>query len=66
MDFEPGSRRMRLRALQPGVTAEQVRDQTGFDLLVPGEAGYVPPPSPEELRVYRALRDGEPPAAPAG
>jgi glutaconate CoA-transferase, subunit B len=66
MDFEPGSRRMRLRALQPGVTAERVRDQTGFELLVPGEIGHVPPPSQEELRVYRALRDGEPPTAPAG
>lgn len=65
MDFEPGSRRMRLRALQPGVTAERVRDQTGFELVVPGEPGHVPPPSPEELRVYRALRDGEPPPAPA-
>ena len=34
LDFEPGSRRMRLRGLQAGVTVGQVRAQTGFGLLV--------------------------------
>jgi glutaconate CoA-transferase subunit B len=63
MDFEPVSRRMRLRALQAGVTAEQVQRQTGFELLAGGDVGEVPPPSADELAVYRALRDGLPGAA---
>jgi glutaconate CoA-transferase subunit B len=61
MDFEPGTRRMRLRALQPGVTAEQVRSQTGFELLTAPDLAELPLPSGEELAAYRALRDGPPP-----
>ncbi len=60
MDFEPGSRRMRLRALQPGVTAGQVQAQTGFELLIPDDIEKLPPPAPEEIDVYRTLRDGQP------
>jgi glutaconate CoA-transferase, subunit B len=76
LDFEPASRRMRLRGLQPGVTVAQVRAQTGFDLLVSDQIEELEPPSAEEIAIYRELRDGpvaagtpagEPPAAePAG
>jgi glutaconate CoA-transferase, subunit B len=58
LDFEPGSRRMRLRALQPGVTVAQVRAQTGFDLLLSDALEELAPPSPEEIAIYRELRDG--------
>ncbi len=60
MDFEPGSRRMRLCALQAGVTVEQVQQQTGFELLLAGTIGELPPPTAEELLIYRTLRDGPP------
>jgi len=49
---------MRLRALQAGVTVAQVREQTGFDLLVSDDVGELRPPSAEELAIYRELRDG--------
>lgn len=58
LDFEPASRRMRLRGLQPGVTVGQVREQTGFDLLVGDDIEELVPPSAEELAIYRELRDG--------
>jgi glutaconate CoA-transferase, subunit B len=62
LDFEPSSRRMRLRALQAGVTAAQVRAQTGFELLIDEEVGdgvtELAPPSAEEVAIYRELRDG--------
>jgi glutaconate CoA-transferase subunit B len=58
MDFEPTSRRMRLRALQFGVEAAQVQAQTGFELLVSDDVEVLPPPLPEELEIYRNLRDG--------
>ena len=64
LDFEPASRRMRLRGLQPGVSVAQVRAQTGFELLVSDEITELTPPSPEEIAIYRELRDG--PAAVAG
>ena len=60
MDFEPGSRRMRLRALQAGVTVRQVQEQTGFELLADAAIGELPPPTAEELLIYRTLRDGPP------
>jgi glutaconate CoA-transferase, subunit B len=64
LDFEPESRRMRLRAVQPGVTVDQVQAQTGFKLLISDQVDKLAPPSPEEVAVYRELRDGRP--GPAG
>ena len=58
LDFEPAGRRMRLRAVQPGVSVAQVRAQTGFDLLVDDELTELTPPSQEEIAIYRELRDG--------
>lgn len=54
MDFHPESRAMRLQSLHPGVSAAQVRDATGFEVLLPeGEIPVTPPPDPEQLRVLR-------------
>jgi glutaconate CoA-transferase subunit B len=58
LDFEPATRRMRIKALQPGVTVAQVREQTGFDLLVSETLEELTPPSAEEVAIYRELRDG--------
>jgi glutaconate CoA-transferase subunit B len=53
LDFEPESRRMRLMALNPGVTKEQVLEETGFELLVADELARNEPPSGEELDLLR-------------
>jgi len=53
LDFEPESRRMRLIGLNPGVTKEQVLEETGFELLVADELEENAPPSAEELRLLR-------------
>ena len=53
--FDPESRRMLLQAVHPGVTVEEVRDQTPFDLLVSTRVATTPPPSEEELAILRAL-----------
>jgi glutaconate CoA-transferase, subunit B len=66
LDFEPVTRRMRLRGLQAGVTVGQVREQTGFDLLVSEEIEQLRPPSAEELSVCRELRDRPAPAGTRG
>ena len=55
LDFEPESKRMRLRALQPGVGVEDVRARTGFELLVHPELDELRPPDAEELRILREL-----------
>ena len=46
---------MVLRALQDGVTAQQVRDQTPIDFLVPDHVAVMPPPAEDELAILRAL-----------
>jgi glutaconate CoA-transferase subunit B len=53
MDFEPKSCRMRLKAVHPGVTVEEVIQNTGFELVIPGKVGQNEPPSSEELRLLR-------------
>jgi len=55
MRFDPDTRRMRLDALQAGVTIDRVRDQTGFDLAIVPEPAELPAPSGEELRILRML-----------
>ena len=53
--FEPGSRRMRLEALHPGVTVDHVRAQTPFELLEADRVESTAPPSARELEILRAL-----------
>ncbi len=45
--------RMRLDAVYPGATVEQVFENTGFELLIADEVKTVDPPSDEELRLLR-------------
>jgi glutaconate CoA-transferase, subunit B len=58
LDFEPHSRRMRVRALQTGVTLEQVQAATGFTLLVHDKVAVLPPIEDGELELMRYLVDG--------
>jgi glutaconate CoA-transferase subunit B len=56
--FEPSSRRMRLEAVHAGVTVDEVRDSTGFEVLVSDELGTTRAPSDEELGILRVLDPG--------
>ena len=56
-DFATPDRSMRLASLHPGVTVEQVREATGFDLAVPGEVPQTREPTAEELRLIREVID---------
>ena len=53
MGFNPETCRMRLDALHPGVTVEQVVENTGFELLMADEVEQNAPPTAEELRLLR-------------
>ncbi len=55
LGFDPESRRMRLEALHPGVTVEQVQAETGFPLLVSPQLARTEPPTAAELRALREL-----------
>ena len=44
---------MMLLATQPGISIDQVVDNTGFELIIPREVESNPPPTDEELRILR-------------
>ena len=53
--FEPESRRMRLEALHQGVSVDDVKAATGFEVLVSDQLTTTKPPSDEELGILRVL-----------
>jgi glutaconate CoA-transferase subunit B len=53
--FDETSRRMKVMALNPGVSREQVQDNTGFPLIFDDDAGTTAPPTDQELKVLREL-----------
>jgi glutaconate CoA-transferase, subunit B len=55
LGFDEASKRMKLLALCPGVTAEQVQHNTGFQLLIPADLPVIDPPTERELAVLRHL-----------
>ena len=55
LGFDEGSKRMKLLALHPGVTAERVQQNTGFELLVAADLPVTDPPTADELAVLRHL-----------
>ncbi|NNE73649.1 MAG: CoA-transferase [Acidimicrobiales bacterium] len=57
MDFETPDNRMRLRSVHPGVTVDDVVENTGFELVIEGEVPESRPPTDEELRVLREVID---------
>ncbi|HQG32414.1 MAG TPA: CoA-transferase [Deltaproteobacteria bacterium] len=57
-DFEPVSKRMRVKSLHPGMTFEIAQSCTGFELLKPeGEIPMTPMPSPEIIHTLRTKVD---------
>jgi glutaconate CoA-transferase subunit B len=53
MGFDDETKRMKLLALNPGVTVNQVIENTEFELLINHEVYELDPPSQEELTVLR-------------
>ena len=53
--FDENSKRMKVLALNPGVTRDQVQDNTGFPLVFDENLGTTPPPTSHELSVLREL-----------
>jgi glutaconate CoA-transferase subunit B len=53
--FDPESRRMRLEALHQGVSVDEVKANTGFEVLVSDTLTTTKPPTDEELGILRML-----------
>jgi glutaconate CoA-transferase, subunit B len=52
-DFAPGSKAMRVKSISPGVTLEQIRDATAFDVVVEGAPPITTMPTDQELELLR-------------
>ncbi|HEC34154.1 MAG TPA: 3-oxoacid CoA-transferase [Chloroflexi bacterium] len=59
LGFDEETKRMKLLATNPGVTVEDVIQNTGFELIIPDEVGQNEPPTAEELRILREEIDPE-------
>ena len=59
LGYHPETRRMILLATQPGVSVDQVRENTGFELPAAEVVEQNPPPTAEELRLLRDEVDRE-------
>jgi glutaconate CoA-transferase subunit B len=53
MGYHPESKRMMLLQTQPGITVEEVIENTAFDLLIAEKVIENHPPTEQELRVLR-------------
>jgi acyl CoA:acetate/3-ketoacid CoA transferase beta subunit len=57
LDFATPDRVMRIASLHPGVTVEQVQQETGFPLIVPADVPLTREPTGEELKLLREVLD---------
>ena len=57
MDFDNKTKRMRLASIHPGVDIEQIKDSTGFDLIIPEHVQTTKPPTVKEINVLREKVD---------
>jgi glutaconate CoA-transferase subunit B len=55
LGFDEGTGAMRLEALHPGVTVDDVRKNTGFELIVPSRLETTEPPTNTELEILRSV-----------
>ena len=53
--FDPQSKKMSLQALHTGATVDEVRERTGFEMMIPDEIPFTEEPTEEELRILREL-----------
>src|ERR1044071_2206656 len=56
-DFATPDHSMRLASLHPGVTLDEVREATGFELVVPDKVRPTREPTAEELRLILEVID---------
>ena len=53
LSFDKGSKRIKIGTIHPGVTLEEVRESTGFELLVHEGIKETIPPTEEEINILR-------------
>lgn len=57
MDFEEKTKHMRLKSVHPGHSVDEVKANTGFELIIPDKVPTTEPPTGEEIKVLRTEID---------
>ena len=55
--FDPQSKEMYVESLHPGITADEIRENTAWDLKFAESVQETPTPSPEQIRILREELD---------
>jgi len=53
--FDEATKRLQLLVLHPGVTVEQVKEASEFEILIPSKVPVSPEPTGEQLRILREI-----------
>ena len=53
MGFDEATKRMKVISLHPGVSVEDMKANSSFDLIIPPKPEVTEPPTPEEIRILR-------------
>ena len=53
--FDEETKRMKLLAVHPGVTIEDVKENSSFELIIPDKVETTEPPTEEELRILHEI-----------
>jgi glutaconate CoA-transferase subunit B len=51
--FDEETKRLKLISLHPGVTVEEVKENSSFEILIPDKVETSPEPTEEDLRILR-------------
>jgi len=54
-DFEPQEYKLRLKNYHPGVSIEEIQDNTGFELVIDEKCSETPKPTKEEIQIIRMI-----------
>ena len=57
MGFDEKTKRMMLVSVHPGITVDQVKANTGFELIIPSKVTTTEPPTEKELKILRTEID---------
>ena len=53
--FDKESKKMKLISIHPGITVDQIINNSGFDILIPEKIGITKPPTKNELKILKDI-----------
>jgi acyl CoA:acetate/3-ketoacid CoA transferase beta subunit len=57
LDFDDSTKRMNVGSIHPGINIEEIKNSTGFDLMIPEDLKETKPPTVKEIKALREKVD---------